>query len=547
MSSSNARGQLPRLPFTLPVRLFVKWSSILIIIIALVGIWLAHTIVSTRQADYEAEMKARVAIQAAGRADVVAEYLAGQLALADNLISSDLVRLFATEIGSTNGNLPQGADEGGVGADSTYSALMAQLPYMQQTIKDFVKSNNLRAAYMFNQSGDTFLASRPLQDFTPPQQKGVNRVFAAGQPRVLPIRTADGALELDMLKPIFALDNAEKNRVAAVLMMTIKLDNVLEKLLSLGPLANPGESATLIQATNGDILQYITPTDTKQLAFTQEDFMAYLATDAATLAHPLHNNPAFLSYAPVLDTPFGVMVSYDAQQALSFMELYRNGVYGIVSLASLTLVAFTLLIVGHLLAQRNRTRVKHQGNTMQALVRAIEIRDPHLAGHHNAMARLAVQLGNDFELPVRQRSTLYYAAQLSGVGKVFVPQDILTKKGKLTQEERQKLEEHVNHAVNVLDGIDFDLPIKQVVSQMAERMDGTGYPNSLQGEQINILSRILAVADVYCALIKPRSYREALTPEEAIAQLRKEDTRYDQKVVDALAHRVQGQPLNPRV
>ena len=545
---STISGQLPRLPFTLPVRLFVKWACILIVIIALVGTWLAHTIVSTRQADYEAEIKARVAIQAAGRADVMAEFLGGQLALADNLVSSDLVRLFATEVGASNQNLNQMEDEGGIGADSTYSALMAQLPYMQQTIKDFTNRNNLKAAYLFNQSGNAFLSSRSLKEFTAVQQQGVARVFNEKKPIVLPMRRTDNQLVLDMLKPVFALDdNGEKTRVVSVLMMTVPIENRLPEILSLGPLANPGEAAVLLQIQDGNILQYLGTDEIKRLAFTLEDFKNYLQSGEATLQHPVFDQDAFLSYAPVVDTPFAVMVSYDANQALAFMELYRNGVYGIVSLASLTLIAFTLLIIGHLLAQRNRTRVKHQGNTMQALVRAIEIRDPHLAGHHNAMARLAVQLGNDLDLPVRQRSTLYYAAQLSGVGKVFVPQDILTKKGKLTQEERQKLEEHVHHAMDVLDGIDFELPIKQVVAQMAERMDGTGYPEKLKGEQINILSRILAVADVYCALIKPRSYREALTPEDAIAQLRSEETRYDQKVVDALEDRVKGQPRNARV
>ena len=102
-------------------------------------------------------------------------------------------------------------------------------------------------------------------------------------------------------------------------------------------------------------------------------------------------------------------------------------------------------------------------------------------------------------------------------------------------EERLLMEKHVDYAVEALRGIDFGLPVLQTIEQMHERMDGSGYPRKLQGEAICLQARILAVANTFCALMRPRSYRRRHDEPAALAILRERPFKYDQQVVDALA------------
>ena len=132
-------------------------------------------------------------------------------------------------------------------------------------------------------------------------------------------------------------------------------------------------------------------------------------------------------------------------------------------------------------------------------------------------------------------STLRTAASLSQVGMIRLPHELLTKAGPLTPEERLLMEKHVDYAVEALRGIDFGLPVLQTIEQMHERMDGSGYPRKLQGEAICLQARILAVANTFCALMRPRSYRRRHDEPAALAILRERPFKYDQQVVDALA------------
>ena len=103
---------------------------------------------------------------------------------------------------------------------------------------------------------------------------------------------------------------------------------------------------------------------------------------------------------------------------------------------------------------------------------------------------------------------------------IRLPHELLTKAGPLTPEERLLMEKHVDYAVEALRGIDFGLPVLQTIEQMHERMDGSGYPRKLQGEAICLQARILAVANTFCALMRPRSYRRRHDEPAALAILR---------------------------
>ena len=182
---------------------------------------------------------------------------------------------------------------------------------------------------------------------------------------------------------------------------------------------------------------------------------------------------------------------------------------------------------------QDRTRRMVQ-QTIDALVRAIEESDPFLGGHSRLMSGVASMIARGMNLADYDISTIEAAANLSQIGKMFVPRDILTKSGALTPEEKSKMEQHVEYARDVLKDIEFDLPVLEAIYQMNERLDGKGYPRGLQGEQVNVHARILAVANAFIAMARPRSYRPALPAEEALAILERQKESYDPSVVNML-------------
>src|SRR3546814_9726631 len=112
--------------------------------------------------------------------------------------------------------------------------------------------------------------------------------------------------------------------------------------------------------------------------------------------------------------------------------------------------------------------------------------------------------------------------------------ELLTKPSRLTAEEVAEMEAHVAHAIEFLQGIDFDLPVVETIAQMHERLNGEGYPQHLEGDAISLTGRILGACDVFCARLEPRSYRSGLAPEAVLDILAQNETRYDRKVIEAL-------------
>ncbi|HEX2479879.1 MAG TPA: HD domain-containing phosphohydrolase [Geminicoccaceae bacterium] len=173
--------------------------------------------------------------------------------------------------------------------------------------------------------------------------------------------------------------------------------------------------------------------------------------------------------------------------------------------------------------------------TVAALIRAVELRDPYLVGHTRRVQCYAALVGERLGLSDSELTTLEIAASLSQVGKIFVPEDILTKAGRLDEEQIQDMRRHVDHALRVIAPIEFELPVPQTIAQMYERLDGSGYPKGLSGDQIQPLARILGVVDVFCALTETRAYRHEQSTGKAMIYLAQHPHRYDVKVVAALA------------
>jgi PAS domain S-box-containing protein len=173
--------------------------------------------------------------------------------------------------------------------------------------------------------------------------------------------------------------------------------------------------------------------------------------------------------------------------------------------------------------------------TIDILVKAIEKTDPYLSGHSQLMRNVAHEIGRELNLNDQERATIEIAANLSQIGKMFVDKTLLNKPGKLTAQEREEVEQHVEHAAGILKDVEFDLPVAQCVLQINELLDGSGYPKGLKGPAIGMPSRILAAVNVFCAMVKPRSYRPSIDLEEALSYLAGANDKYDSGVVKALA------------
>lgn len=171
---------------------------------------------------------------------------------------------------------------------------------------------------------------------------------------------------------------------------------------------------------------------------------------------------------------------------------------------------------------------------MEALVSTIEAADPYLGGHSHVLAGLSREVAKRMDLSEMDIVEVETAANLSQIGKVFVPKEILSKPGALTPDEIKVMEQHVEHAYRILKDIDMGEGVLQAIYQMNERLDGTGYPKKLEGEDIILPARILAAGNVFCAMIRPRAYRGAKTPEKALEILSSESHRFDPAVVEAL-------------
>lgn len=184
-------------------------------------------------------------------------------------------------------------------------------------------------------------------------------------------------------------------------------------------------------------------------------------------------------------------------------------------------------------AERRRQRGL-QGMT-RAFIRTIEQVDPYLSGHSQNVREIGVAIAKRLDLSSDEVTTIDIAAMLAQIGKLSVPKEIVSKKERLNPAEINIMQGHVSSAVSLLREVDFGLPVVETIQQMYERLDGQGYPEGLSGDQIRLPARVLAVADVFAARIEPRSYRDAISIDEALGILKDHPERYDALVVGALS------------
>jgi PAS domain-containing protein len=172
--------------------------------------------------------------------------------------------------------------------------------------------------------------------------------------------------------------------------------------------------------------------------------------------------------------------------------------------------------------------------TAEALSRLIEERDTYTKEHSIGVREWAIRIGRKLKLKADDIQALKVAATLHDIGKIGIPEAILNKPGRLTREEYAVIQRHSSIGYNALKDIGRFKDVAEYVLYHHEKYDGTGYPDGLSGEDIPLLSRILAVADVYEAITSNRVYRQAMSAEQAMETIvAGRGSQFDPQVVDA--------------
>ncbi|MDB5341527.1 MAG: hypothetical protein JWN70_7146 [Planctomycetaceae bacterium] len=193
-----------------------------------------------------------------------------------------------------------------------------------------------------------------------------------------------------------------------------------------------------------------------------------------------------------------------------------------------------------LVAAQARTSHRHQDvknlvvGLTRSLTAAIDAKDSYTAGHSERVARMAVELGKELNLPDEQLNDIYLAGLLHDVGKIGIRDDVLCKNGLLTNEERQHINEHVVIGHRILSGLTGIDQLLDGVLYHHEQFNGSGYPTGLSGEQIPYVARIIAVADSFDAMSSDRPYRAGM-PLEKVESIFQQGSgkQWDPNVVNA--------------
>jgi putative two-component system response regulator len=201
---------------------------------------------------------------------------------------------------------------------------------------------------------------------------------------------------------------------------------------------------------------------------------------------------------------------------------------------------------------RSLSRVKHLIDALDSaeaafmsLALTIEARDPHTNGHCERLARHAVRLGRGLGLSDEDLDALHRGGYLHDVGKVGVPDAVLLKPGPLTRDELQLMRRHPEIGDTLCAPLQSLRSVRPIILSHHERLDGSGYPDGLRGDEVPLLAQIVGIVDVYDALTSQRPYRAALSTEDAIRHLLRdvEEGRFARRYVDAFLDTLAAAPV----
>jgi len=173
-------------------------------------------------------------------------------------------------------------------------------------------------------------------------------------------------------------------------------------------------------------------------------------------------------------------------------------------------------------------------NTVETLVRTIQAKDPYTSGHSTRVSRYGLLVAEKLGLSTKEKHQLYLASMLHDIGKIGVPDDLLNRPGKLSDEEMERVRNHVQLGASMIEMLGEMHPIVPLIRHHHESWDGSGYPDGLKGEEIPLISRIVSVADMYDAMTSDRPYRKRRHQHEAVEEIKRcIGTKLDPRVAEA--------------
>ena len=411
-----------------------------------------------------------------------------------------------------------------------------ELDYLRDLLRDTAQRRGWYAARIVNEVGEDLVAER---DSLPLTQRKKAVVALAGNRRGVSYSSLyeeNGQLLLDIVDPLYEVLSMDEPKIVAYLLLTLKMDSVVLDFFSgihlkedtQAYLLTPGPAETAcIGFVNGkgaiitkkaQVPQVLPFERRLSQASTQEVFSL-----GAHIAQPM--------WYAVMESRSELI---DEEINSSAREIYGLGVLG-----SLSIALFLAMIVGTWIV---RHKAKEEQRCIGGLVHAIECaldgsdaKFRYLQGRSHKVANLSSRLGKQMHLSSQAMENMQLAARLSQVGKIFVPRDIMVKRGLLTDEERRQVQLAPYHAYNVLKGV---LPgrVARIIYQMGGKVvddPETGANHELTVKEMLLEARVLLVANDFCAMVSQRGNRPPLPMPDARRKLSERDL-YDKNVVAAI-------------
>jgi putative nucleotidyltransferase with HDIG domain len=215
-------------------------------------------------------------------------------------------------------------------------------------------------------------------------------------------------------------------------------------------------------------------------------------------------------------------------------------------LAMFALVALVIAIPATRARSRAATLERFGGQVVSSFVTAVDGKHPYTARHSQSVARYATGIAHELELSRRAVDRIRWAALLHDVGKLSIPDTLLDKPGALSDDERVVLERHPVESARIVAGIDRLAESIDGIRHHHERLDGAGYPDGLEGEDVSLDARVIAVADAFDAMTSDRAYRKGMDPAVAFHRLLAgSGTQFDPEVVAAFERSLADAPPPP--
>ncbi len=386
--------------------------------------------------------------------------------------------------------------------------------------------------------------------------KTIEKAYASGEVQIIDLFIGKGnTLIYGLVAPVLKFQNIGSKAYVGVVMQFLNPQNGLMSVLKASPHVEKSFESLLIASHDGQLV-YINTLEKNAGAFKQAPDRPLLASAYATrypgmtkILTDYHNDEVLVAARKINNSPWWLVQKISIAEILSTENKIQTYVFALFLMSVLIVVLLSRQFLAGAKKHHRYSAQDEKAAAMEscfnernkgvinALVKAADAHDPYCENHSKNTRDVAMAIACEMGLTRSQLASLEVAAILANIGKMSVPKKILIKKQPLTQGESRRLKKHVEMAVDMLSGVEFEGPVLDIIAQKNECLDGSGYPKGLVSDEIIIESRILSVANSFVAMVSARAYRDGLKINNVLEELlAKSETRYDKQVVTALIH-----------